>query len=149
MTSDKGRSVNLGEMKITGDSNGLRICLQSNKDFSFLRDKTTEKTFKLGGVDCWLPRQGNESTLPGIPGCFYTNKDRFQAENYLNLSMFLAKDLDKGVEYQFDSFPLSSEKVKEFGNNFHTQIKLIWATYLRKTSISMTFQANIVDIEEV
>ena len=144
-----GSKIDLGKINIhVSSERGLQITLQSNRNFRFLTDET-DKTFKLGGVDCFVPRGGNGYQLPGVFGYFRTEKESFQAENYLNLSMLLAKDINKGVTFNFGIFPLSEDKVNELASNFKQQIKMLWATYMREINVSMTFTASIVETEEV
>ena len=151
ITVKKGSSrISLGSMEIVSSAeNGFQIKLKSSRNFKFLTDSTTEKTFKLGGVECFLPRQGNGYELAGVPGQFRTEKDTFHNNGYLNLSLLLAKDLKDGVIFNFGTFPIADDKIEELAVNFKNQIKMIWATYMRDISIAMEFSATIVETEEV
>jgi hypothetical protein len=145
-----GSRISLGSMEILSSAeNGFQIKLKSSRNFKFLRDSGNDKTFKLGGVDCYLPRGGNGYELPGVPGQFRTEKDMFHINGYLNLSLLLARDLKDGVVFNFGTFPVSDDKIEELAMNFKNQIKIIWATYMRDISIAMEFSATIVENEEV
>ena len=144
-----GSRINLGSIEILSSAeNGFQIKLKSNRNFRFCADPS-EKTFKLGGVECFIPRSGNGYELPGIPGSFRTEKDLFHNNGYLNLSILLAKDLKDGVVFNFGTFPIADDKIEELAINFKNQIKTIWATYMRDISIAMEFSATIVETEEV
>ena len=140
-----GQKTDVCRLKIsTTPERGLEIFLQSNHNFSMFGD-AKQGTFKIGGVECVIPRNGNGSQLPGVPGYFYTEKERYQVENYLNLSMLLAKDLKSGVVFSFGVFPISDDKIRELGDNWRTQAKLIYLTYLRPFSVSVVVSTETVE----
>ena len=148
-SKQNGSKMELGRVSIHScGGRGLEIFFQSNKSFRFLADES-EKTFKLGGVDCYYPRNGNGYNLPGVMGVFRTEKETFLSDGFPNLSFLLARDLAKGVTFSFGTFPLSEEKLKEYAENLKAQIKLLFCTYMRDFTIDMTFSTAIVETEGI
>jgi len=124
---------------------GLEIYLQSQHNFSILANPK-QGTFKLGGVDCMIPLGGDGYQIPGVMGCFRTQKECFQHDGFLNLSMLLARDLQKGVTFNFGLFPINEEKVLEYIQGFKQQTKLIYLTYMKPISVSVTFSTETVEL---
>lgn len=125
---------------------GFEIFLQSPHNFSIFAANTKD-TFKLGNVDCYLPRHGDGSQLNGVNGIFITEKDRFQRDNFFNLALLLARDIDKGVTFNFGVFPISEEKITEYLQNFKQQIKMLYLTYMKPIGISVIINTQTVEVE--
>ena len=125
---------------------GFEIYLQSNYSFALFASPR-DGNFKLGGVECYMPRNGNGGQLNGVNGTFLTEKDRFQHDGYLNLSMLLAKDLAKGVTFNFGVFPISEDKITEYLQNFKQQVKMLFLTYMKPINISVIINTSTVEVE--
>ena len=125
---------------------GFEIHLQSNHNFSFLSNPK-DGIFKLGGVECFIPRNGDGSNLPGVAGYFSLAKDRYELEHYLNLSLLLAKDLQKGVTFNFGCFPISDDKINELASNWKQQVKMLYLSYMKPISVSVMISTETVEVE--
>ena len=125
---------------------GLEIFIQSDINFACLADKSAG-IMTIGGVKCFIPRAGNGTQIPGVPGYFSTEKTVFQLEGYINLSLLLAEKLKDGVKFNFGTFPISPEKLQEYSTSFKQQIKIFYLTYCKPISVETTITAETIEKE--
>jgi hypothetical protein len=123
---------------------GLKIFLQSNHNFNFLAD-LGERKMKIGGVECYVPRNGDGSNIPGVPGVFRCSKTDFFADGQPNLSLLLARKLKEGVTFNFGVFPIGEDKVTEFLQQFKLQVKTLYLTYLKPVNQEMVITTETVE----
>lgn len=143
------KNTELCKLKLSTDSKrGFEIFIQSSHAFASLFGAADKRTFKLGGVECVVPRGGNESNIPGVAGFFKTGASDFAYDDRLNLSLLLAKELEKGVTFNFGVFPISEDKINEYISRFKEQIKMIYLTYMKPVSVSITFSTCTVETED-
>lgn len=143
----KKNNTELCKLKLsTTPSKGFEIFIQSNHNFSFLAEKGGN-TFALGNVKCFKPRGGDGFQLAGVAGYFQTGAMTFESDGRLNLSILLAQDLEKGVTFNFGVFPLAEDKIMDYISKFKEQIKMIYLTYMKPVSVSVTFSTETVETE--
>ncbi len=128
---------------------GLEIHLKSSINWSNLlghkaADKQPEKVMEIGRVVCYQPKNDR---LDGVNGLF-AKQSVHEHEEYPNLMLLLAKDLHKGVVFNFGSFPVSEQKLKEWIIKFREQIKVIYLTYFKPLNISVVISSQTVEVEE-
>jgi len=124
---------------IRNPHDGFQIYIQSNLDWSFLRDPNKQMN-QLGKVQCFYPKSDH---LEGIPGFFVGNG--WEADGYPNLWLLLAKDLPKGVVFSFGLIPVSEDKIVNWVARLKEQIKALYLTHLKPVNMSVTFSTTTVE----
>lgn len=121
---------------------GLRIYLQSPLDWSlFAADK--QALFTLGGVECRVPRSNK---LPNVPGHFRAD-NVFDYDDYPNLCLLLAKNLQEGVWFDFGLMAISDDRLIHWAGNLKCQVKILYLTHLKPVNIEIQFTAATVEKE--
>jgi hypothetical protein len=119
---------------------GLKVFIQSNLDWSVFMNKE-KGTFLLGGVKCFFPK---ESRLPNIPGQFRTDNE-YEYDDFVNLSLLLAEDINKGVTYDFGILAVSDDKIASWIANLKQQAKILYFSYLKPIGIEVCFSTEMVE----
>ena len=123
---------------------GLRITIQSFLDWSqFARSK--DSFMKIGGVDCYTPKQ--ERINIGQGGYFSTNPSDWSLDDFPNLSMLLAKDIQNGATFNFGLIAVSDERLKEWLINLKTQVKVLYLTYIKPFDVEVDITSETVERE--
>lgn len=119
---------------------GLQIYLQSKLDWSMFRSKQNEQTKNIGKVPCYYPEKDH---YPEIPGAFAG--DGWEFEDYPNLWMLLARDLDKGVTFNFGLIPVSGEKLTVWVAKLKEQVKAMYLTFMKDVDTTVYFTTETVE----
>ena len=78
----------------------LTIFLKGKNQWKSL-SASSNKTFLIGGIECFYPK---DQQLDGISSSFYADSV-FEINNYPNLNLLLAKDIETGVTFNFGKYP--------------------------------------------
>jgi len=124
-------------------SSGLKIFVQSSGDYwkPFRRDDSS--TILIGGVVCWRPKS---DILRGIPGMFLC-ENAHEYDETPNLMLFLAKDINAGVWFDFGCFPISEQKIREFVEALRKQAKMLYICFCKPVGTRAEFTTSLIDKE--
>lgn len=140
--SVSGNRLLTSEIKRDKDG-GLQIFVQSDETLWKQFARSDKTTCNFAGVVCYRPAQ---QELNGVNGYFMID-DTPEVENMPNLMLLLAKDLDKGVTYNFGMLPISEDKLKEFAKQWERQVRIIYLTYIKPVDIRVEFSTKTIDRE--
>lgn len=125
---------------------GLQIEVSSPVDWSAFANKT-KGLFKLGGVECYTPKDvSNFLSEIGVKGYFSTHPDFFY-ENYPNLTLLLARDIQKGVTFNFGLVPIPDSKIELFLTLLKEQAKTIYLTSMKPVRKTIQIDTTTVESE--
>jgi hypothetical protein len=145
---ERGQRTELAKMTLSFQpERGFEIYIQSNYSWTQFASRDV---FTLGGVKCFMPKNGNGMQLQNINGQFRTEKDWFHdgSNNNLNLSILLAVNIKEGVKFNFGVFPITSDKMDELLINFKNTVKMIYLSYCKPVSKSIIFTTETIENEE-
>ncbi|MEK6878428.1 MAG: hypothetical protein AABY22_02410 [Nanoarchaeota archaeon] len=130
------------EITVSRDSQGLKIYLKSIQNWgAFIQENSGE--VEIGKVKCFLSKTGG---VEGVPGYFIAS-DVFEYNEYPNMNMLLAKNINNGVKFDFWAFPMSENKVKDWIDKFKKQTKILYLTYCKKLNITTIITTHTVEEE--
>lgn len=102
------------------------------------------KTFILGGVTCFTPRK---SQIEDCGAFFLTENILIYNNEYPNLSILLAKDIENGVTFDFGIIPISSERLTLIQQLLEEQIRMLYLSYLKPKRHSVRITTETVTEE--
>lgn len=137
----EGRKIMTGQIKRNMEGT-IEIKLQSSIDWKMFK-RAGKDTIKIGNVECYYPR--NDS-VPGVKGFFYYD-NVFENNDFPNLCLILAKEIEKGVTFVFNSYPISEVRIKNWIQKFNEQIKILYLSYCKPINISISITSEIVERE--
>lgn len=126
------------------ENHNLIINIKSPVDFSFLYIKSAKHIFDIGGVKCFMPKR---DMLGGVNGSFVCD-NVYECNNYPNLALLLAPNLDKGVQFNFEQVPISDAQIEQWKNRFGEQIRAIFLNYYKPYGVTMKFTAETIVKQE-
>lgn len=137
----EGKKIISGEVR-RNQEGWLEIKLRSPIDWKIFR-RTSRETLRIGNVECYYPKC---DTYPGLKSYFYYD-NLFEHNDYPNLNLLLAKDVDKGVTFVFNSFPISDQKIKSWVQKFNEQVKILYLSYCKPINISFVITSETIERE--
>ena len=137
----EGKKIISGEAR-RNQEGWLEIKLQSPIDWKVFR-RTNRDTFRIGNVECYYPKS---DTYPGLKSYFYSD-NVFEYNDYPNLNLILAKEIDKRVTFVFNSFPISDQKIRNWAQRFNEQVKILYLSYCKPIVISFVISSETVERE--
>ena len=120
------------------DDEGLTISIRASINFDFLKRKDN-RTFYLGGIECFLPKS---ERLSGVNGYFVCEEKIYECKDYPNLCMLLARDLKDGVVFRFGKWPITDQQIENWAIRFEEQIACINKNYLGEKKIGLNFDSG-------
>ena len=120
----------------------FEVKLQSPIDWKMFR-RMNRDTVKIGNIDCYYPKA---ETYPGLKAYFYYD-NVFEYNDYPNLNLILAKEIEKGVTFVFNSFPVSDQKIRNWLQKFNEQVKILYLSYCKPINISLVISSETVERE--
>ena len=121
----------------------LEIKLQSPIDWKVFKRTTSRDILRIGNIECYYPKS---DTYPGLKSYFY-NDNVFEYNDYPNLNLLLAKEIDKGVTFVFNTFPVSDQKIRTWLQRFNEQIKILYLSYCKPINISLVITSETIERE--
>ena len=137
----EGKKIISGEAR-RNQEGWLEIKLQSPIDWKVFR-RTNRDTFRIGNVECY---HSKADTYPGLKAYFY-NDNVFEYNDYPNLNLILAKEIEKGVTFVFNSLPVSDQKIRNWLQKFNEQIKILYLSYCKPINISLVITSETIERE--
>jgi hypothetical protein len=127
----------------------------------FSRDENAHLIIKIKGRDCWKQFRHQDESLCTIAGvkCYRPKQDimlndirgRFvidsvhEYDEYPNLMLIMAKDIETGVTFDFGNVPMSESRCYSWADNLKYQLTTLYLAYVKPVNIKATFTTQIVE----
>lgn len=123
----------------------LEIFVQSHPSYWKFMRRDDQTTFKLAGIVCYKPKMDR---FQGVNGFCYLDSIH-EVQDYPNLALLLAKDIEQGVKFNFGPFPISRERLKDWISKFETQVKMLYFQYSKPQEYSLDITTELVQKERM
>jgi hypothetical protein len=123
---------------------GLSISMKSPVNWKLFAS-AGDPTVTIGKVKCYRAKL---SRLDGIKS-YFVNENTFEYDNFPNLAMLFAENIDKGVIFEFGAVPISDEKITSWLTQVKKDVKIFYLTHCKPVSVKLQITSSVIEKEEV
>lgn len=126
-----------------GKTGEIMVSVKSPKNWSAIYDKS-QRTIVWAGIECYLPQT---SGLFGLRSKFSPDYHDMWYNDYPNLMVLLAKDINNGVTFKFGAFPVAQERMEDWARLLKEEAKIIFLSYLKPFDIIVKITCETIENE--